>query len=346
MKKRPIIGLLCITLVNQPEYAELGLDLEEKIQDLGIDVIAFTPYGIQWERNIVSGKLLDNGQWIRGELPLPQAIYNRLYGTHPNTISKLATYTGDHRIFNWTNRLDKYLVYQSLSEIHQQILPLTLEYTRENLISSLNDFDQVVLKPKQGHYGLNIYRIHKDKTNRYHVYKRKIKQPFLKLSQNQLLDFIEQIQTSERQYLIQQFIEPTQWNGRYFDIRVLVQKDHIGMWQVTAMISRVARKNHFATNDTYKLELPEILLAERNGNAILTRLQMISIHVAQILEQKLAHFGELSIDFIIDRQENLWLIEVNGKPRKDLFAIIDNNEVIEKVYLRPLEYAKYLAERE
>lgn len=355
MKKRPVIGLLCIILGQQPEYEELDLELEQEIMDLGIDLIAFTPYGISWSDQTVQGKGLVNGEWVRTEKPFPDAIYNRLYGTHPNTIKRLTGMIGTQSLFNRKNRLDKYQVYQSLYKTHKRILPFTSEYTWAGLMDSLETQQQIILKPKHGHYGLDIYRVTKVREGRYELYHDKIRQPKLIFSKKQLEEFMGEIQgeAEKREYLIQQLIEPVMWQGRYFDIRTLVQKDHLGKWQVTASISRVARKNYFATNVVYKLDEPENMLqnasfhvTESNGaEIIMGKVKQIALEVANTLNATMGPLGELGIDFLIDRWGEPWLIEVNGKPRKDLFDIIDDEAVLEKIYLRPLEYAKFLARK-
>jgi hypothetical protein len=77
----------------------------------------------------------------------------------------------------------------------------------------------------------------------------------------------------------------------------------------------------------------------------LISLRKISIQAADILDKKLSHFGELSVDFALDTDGRLWIIEVNGKPQKVLFDVMEDSGERDLLYKRPLEYAAYLVKK-
>ena len=73
--------------------------------------------------------------------------------------------------------------------------------------------------------------------------------------------------------------------------------------------------------------------------------EIISIKAACLLEKQLGHLAELSVDFGLDHANKLWIIEINGKPDKQLYAELDDPKLMEQVYLTPLEYALYLPKK-
>jgi hypothetical protein len=126
-----------------------------------------------------------------------------------------------------------------------------------------------------------------------------------------------------------------------------VQKNKEGEWTVTNVVSRIAYQGCFNTSVCENVLLSEEVLQHlyppEKVNAIFRSIYDISLSAAEILETKTKyHLGELSVDFALDNDENVWIIEVNGKPQKDLYDGIRKQY---RVYKRPLQYARYLSKR-
>ncbi|HBG02774.1 MAG TPA: ATP-binding protein, partial [Firmicutes bacterium] len=51
----------------------------------------------------------------------------------------------------------------------------------------------------------------------------------------------------------------------------------------------------------------------------------------------------ISVDFALDTEGHLWIIEVNGKPDRNLFFTLRDEELIKRILVSPLEYACFLA---
>ena len=52
--------------------------------------------------------------------------------------------------------------------------------------------------------------------------------------------------------------------------------------------------------------------------------------------------GELGLDFVIDKNGGIRLIEANPRPGRSIFRVLGMNKEAEKSVERPLEYAAYL----
>ncbi|MNN95053.1 Endospore coat-associated protein YheD [compost metagenome] len=55
---------------------------------------------------------------------------------------------------------------------------------------------------------------------------------------------------------------------------------------------------------------------------------------------------ELALDIAIDERGKVWLLEINPKPAREVFARIGNKDIYQKAIERPLEYALYLYKRQ
>lgn len=98
------------------------------------------------------------------ETRLPDAVYNRLYGTNPKTIARLVKELGTNHVYNHENRLDKSVVANLLARSKlKEYLPATYGYSWDNLKMLLDNQSRVVLKPVYGHYGLDIILIEQGK---------------------------------------------------------------------------------------------------------------------------------------------------------------------------------------
>lgn len=61
------------------------------------------------------------------------------------------------------------------------------------------------------------------------------------------------------------------------------------------------------------------LVSPEKINEILRSLHEISVKTAQEAETHIGSLGELSVDFVLDEQSKLWIIELNGKPQKRIY---------------------------
>ena len=54
------------------------------------------------------------------------------------------------------------------------------------------------------------------------------------------------------------------------------------------------------------------------------------------------NFGELDIDFAIDKKGDIWFIKCNARPKKDAIYLSYDKDTIRRGFQNPLEYAKYI----
>ncbi|MFC5711789.1 YheC/YheD family protein [Thalassorhabdus alkalitolerans] len=77
---------------------------------------------------------------------------------------------------------------------------------------------------------------------------------------------------------------------------------------------------------------------------LMRELEQVSIEAAEYLDRfgTFGLLGELSIDFALDKENRLWIIEANGQPQKKIITKLDDEDSTIKIYKTPLEYGYYL----
>ncbi|SES83037.1 YheC/YheD family protein [Anaerobranca gottschalkii] len=273
---------------------------------------------------------------------LPQGIYNLCYNNTDKIIKEVEKIVGKNRVFNRITKFDKWEIYNLLLPTKEILLPKTLEFTSANLKYFSEIEDKIILKPKIGSKGEGVILLEK-KEDGYYLIDKAFNNP-VKFSH--IDEIIHYISILTKGYLIQKFVENKRLGTNFFDIRIYVQKNIWGRWQITGGISRIAVNKSFITNIVkkvvdYTIPLQE-LYSERVVFEIIENLTYTSLQVANILEGKFGLLGELAVDYSLGLNDKIYIIEVNGKPMKTLAKRLQSPELYNNLYLRPMEYAYYL----
>lgn len=153
-----------------------------------------------------------------------------------------------------------------------------------------------------------------------------------------------------RGYIVQQGIDLLKDEGSIFDVRVLVQKDYTGEWDVTGMACRVGKNGSIISNlssggrgqkieDVLKRNIPYQETRER----IIEDIKFISIEATKTLERSIGQCGEMGIDVGIDNNGKVWFIEANIRPARYVFNLIGESDTRLRSIEKPMQYAGYLA---
>ena len=332
----PLIGFLSDRLRTFPSYRYIQEDI--------VRLMVFAPNSICWDTQRINGLLLNKYEWIKAELRFPDVVYNRCYSNQRPLINRVEAVIGEHKVFNHETRFDKWKTHKLLkNSAVGKYLPQTRLLDYEELSTCLaekNLHPGFVLKPRWGSQGQGIFWITKEMG--MIIANRSDNTPLVTGSDPlQVIEVLRE-HIPETKYLVQQFIPLATVDNGVFDIRILLQKNGFGHWAVSGGLSRVAMAGHYVTNICGDIRSLDDMLG--NDIGLMDRLIELSIETATALEKE-GLLGELSVDFGIDWDNQPWIIEVNGKPSKELFASLKDMAMIERVYLRPIEYALYLAKR-
>lgn len=276
---------------------------------------------------------------------------------------------GDAKLNLERMSLNKWEMHKALHDIHLPYVrfPNTLLATADNLITFADRYTHVYVKPVSTWGGHQISRIAKKQTPKSdtseikprphsYVWEQPGQSRLLVPNKAVLLNrFISLYQNTP--CIVQRGLPFRRYQGRTFDIRLLLQRDLDETWAIGGTVVRVGGKDSIVSN------------VEISGGRVLDTRSLykalnIPISVRKNIERKLNHsglaicraldkyhtFDEVGIDFGLDKQNTLWVIEVNtndalGAPSLDLFKHLPDKHIYRKVSKMRSNYQLHTAQR-
>ncbi|MFC4077087.1 YheC/YheD family endospore coat-associated protein [Salinithrix halophila] len=290
-------------------------------------------------------------RWVKGVFPYPGSVYKRI--RIPNaTYVDLVKVIGEHRIFNhhFFHKLDLWKIMQRDPEAKKH-LPHTEELNGriQQLDRFLTHFgNSAYLKPAMGSQGWGVI----------HVKKIADKYRFLLRGQNktsvlpkeQAIQLLNRLR-NQKTYLIQQAVE-MKHGDRRVDFRAYMQKNSQEQWICKGMIARFAKKGSVITN---LANLEKLQYARK----ALSQIYQLNLEQAGVLERQVGkvccevcgaldrvyqgHYGDVAIDLVIDRNKNVWILEINKKYSWYSLHRMRDTKIMGEIMSGPFRYAKALA---
>ncbi len=327
----------------------------------------FSPADIHWEAGHVTGYVYSGktSGWERRLCPFPDFVYDRCFCTNGSQFNEYATQLRRIRREPGIRLLGSVLkgkadVYAALAadaEI-KPCLPYTIKLEKQALLTWLQRHDAAYLKPEagsQGKGGLLVERrsCGEPSEDKYSVKGRDFNNRQIEISfrdSRELLGWLQAF-TGQRRYLLQPFLQLTDFWGEPYDIRALVQKDGTGGWTLTGFAARKGAAGGITSNlhggGTAWEAAPFLqkLFGADESSAILQTLNRLSAKIPPLLEQSFGRLLELGIDYGIDRSGRIWILEANSKPGRSAFEHLPDQQIKACSVVNPLRYARYLADR-
>ncbi|SCY22345.1 YheC/YheD family endospore coat-associated protein [Alkaliphilus peptidifermentans] len=344
MSDCPIIGIL---VPNRNKRKKI-LKLYQRHHNLPLKLFAFTRAGILWEKHKIIGLCQIGGKWEEKMFPFPHAVYNRCYNKKTTTIEHLNSIIGGEKCFNGINWFNKWKVYNLLIKSNLQMyIPDTFLLNEVNLSELVKKYKMVYMKPSYGNRGKNVYRLELKENGDIHISLHSLAPRLICRKNENIQQKLDKL-IGENIFIVQKGIQASLIDNKNYDIRVLVQKDINGKWNVTTMVCRVANQLYFNTGVYESLydaaEILDLIFPlKKTKETTINSINKISVNAAQVLETNMGLLGELSVDFVLDEKMNLWIIELNGKPQKNIYKDINKFKHEQLIYRRPIEYAYYLS---
>ncbi|PYI57089.1 YheC/YheD family protein [Paenibacillus flagellatus] len=357
---QPTLGIMTLYLsehsgVEERSYFRKVIAQAEK---LGLRAVVFTPVDVDAKNKRIHAYVYDTetGRWSRSWTPFPHLIYDRCRYQDSERFRKFRRFRATYTRLVYLNRpiSNKWGMHQFLatSARIRPHLPHTRVYSEHaDLTAFMRGRRLVYLKPINGTGGRGILRIERQSGGHYLVQgrdrNRRIVAPKL-VSAKQLPLQLAAWNVKDR-YLIQQGIPSKLPDGRVHDFRLLIQKNGSGEWEVTGCAGRVGPKMSITSNlhgGGQAVPMTELLrrrfASEEKIEEIRKAVYSLGYAVATEVEGRFGRLCELGIDIAIDPDGHPWLLELNPKPAREVFARIGEKETYEKAISRPLEYALWL----
>jgi hypothetical protein len=321
-----------------------------------VDVVVFSPEDVDLARKRVRVRrwLGADAGWIQGEAPLPDVVWNRYFRRDQEGL--IQALQAEAIPFINGEQLNKWEAYKCLTACDGRIRE-HLPYTRllsqaSTVLEMLEDNPVVYIKPVSGSVGRGIIQARREgpRVMRLAYVSREtgaVRETYA--TEEQFDRWLEAGGRTGR-CIAQQGLQLNVFHGRPADVRVLVQKDGAGLWQVTGMACRVAGQGRFTANlHTGGQGVPVEALAEAvfpesaaRQMAVLNQLEELSLLAASCVEGCTGLLGELGLDFGIDHRGQIWCIEQNWLPGRSIFEHLGRWDLSDLAHLRPVQYARYL----
>lgn len=213
-------------------------------------------------------------------------------------------------------------------------IPSTRKLSRLSLRNLLHSHQMVYVKPTYGSLGRGVMRVEKHSPGEYSYQlggDRKFFHSFEGLYHSLKRD------TLGKSYLVQRGVHLLQYEGRRFDLRVVVQRAPQGGWEMTGVVARIAHPEKIVTNGSQGgsiLTAEQVLSAHMSPSqqgALRKRLEDIGISTIKRLHRKYPRLNEIGLDVAIDNQYRPWILEVNTTPDHCPFAILPDQSMIRRI---------------
>ncbi|CAH1219310.1 hypothetical protein PAECIP111893_04541 [Paenibacillus plantiphilus] len=318
----------------------------------------------------MTGYLLENGQWKATCIPYPHCVYDRSLCSNTEQRQRhnliLAQLQRRKPYILLNGELPgKWEVYSAMRQDDKlrPYLPPTYRFEGiHTLAHFMSDYLQgLFLKPSAGMQGRGAIRLlQTPKGWELDGRNRRNKPISCKLLRNsaptdtddsasaQALLVLKRFIGSSS-YIVQPYLRLVDQDGKPYDIRALIQKDEHGRWSLTGSALREGIAGGITANlhGGGAARHAEDALEERFGPdkaaSLLRRIRRISEHAALCLESRFGRFAELGLDFGIEPDGRLWLLEANAKPGRSSFAA--DRDLAKLAVERPLRYAKLIITR-
>lgn len=364
--KRPLLGIMVTELKRELPFASSGFykHLTYYGAREGLDVVVFSPNRIDWKGQTVRGYtyLTETKEWVTKLVPLPSLIYDRCFFSSKRSYAQYQYHVKKLR----ETPLIRFLGYGlggkwEVDQILQKDNMISSYLPETNLLTSgselrnwLQTRDDAFLKPQGGSQGKGALHLHKVNTvlgnSTYHIKGRNAHNG---LVDHQFSDFHSCWQwlrscIGTRPYLMQEYLHLHSSEGMAYDIRSLVQKNGSGIWESTGMAVRVGKPGSVTSNlhGGGSAEEVSAFLTREFGDTkaceLISTLTLLSNRIPPLLETHHGRLAELGIDLGIDTWGRVWILEVNSKPGRTIFARMRNEKARLKSIANPIYYAGYL----
>ncbi|MCK8824179.1 YheC/YheD family endospore coat-associated protein [Fuchsiella alkaliacetigena] len=303
-----------------PKERSYCLAAEAKMQ--GCEVIFFEKEGVNYTNRIITGIIREDGEWVEKKFSLPDVLIDE----HLTLIKDLKLDKNIPEVeflknevpllrFGLHNKAKMYDKLNKSEKFAKYIPPYDIIEEPAKVKKYVEKYGCIVLKPIDGAQGKGIGFL-EDKGDWILVKQHTKINEFKK---EEFSRFAEMM--ADGTYLIQPYLECRTKLGYPFDFRVHVQRDGKGEWGITKIYPRIGTQKSILSNVSRGGMISNIdyfLVTEYAEKAeiikdILSQLALeLTDHVDGFYNYSL---DELGIDLAIDKNENIWLYEVNAGPQ-------------------------------
>jgi hypothetical protein len=326
------------------------IKLQEANEKAKTKLYMFTLKEIDFNRDIIYGIYFNpsTNRWEKGKFSLPDVFYRRS-GSLNQTIRKKLQKKGV-KFLNSPKGFNNWEV--SLLLLQNKDLCSHVPLTRKcqsfkDLTKMFKRTNTVYLKSYIGGRGKKVMRIIKQPNKAYHC--SYFNKHLIEHRVNTFEAFQKTIRSFyKKEFIMQEGIDLLTVDGYLVDMRAEVQRNGNGNVEVTAIAVRRGKKNSPITthSESYTFDSFYKNVLKYSDQQVSTFKEEVTQFLKKVYEQVEEGYGrcgEMGIDFALDKNNKLWLIECNSRSAKVSLHKAFDQQTINQSFLNLLEYAKYIA---
>lgn len=300
-------------------------------------VFLFHARNIDWRKREIAGAYWDHQrqQWARRRYRWPRLIYNRCLAEHAPRHARAAL----RRLVRLARAQllqrqlpGKWRMHQLLRRHPRwsKLVPRTALWRGgAQLRRRLQQASSVILKPAGGSQGrgvLEVTRLEGERLSfdRVSVAGRDVRNRPI----HRIMSLLQLKHTiGAQRYMLQERLNLRTRNHEPFDVRVFTQKNEHGEWQVRGLAVRIGASEGVTSNlaGGGRAEPAERFFRQhfdhRTAENLYADLHNLAPEIARWLDTTFTNCFELGLDFGITADGHIHLLEINGKPGRDVFAL-------------------------
>ncbi|KKK40073.1 hypothetical protein WQ57_00760 [Mesobacillus campisalis] len=224
----------------------------------------------------------------------------------------------------------------------QQYVPETQWFNSTNLSDMLDRHQMVYVKPDNWSFGRGVIRVEhvqkEDGSDQYmfqietKIYSYNTFADLFSSLDTEIKDMMKKRKAKNKKYIIQKGIHLLKYEGRIFDLRIMVQRTPDYEFEVTGILGRVADPHRIVTNFHSNGEVypAEHLLAQHMDDeklqSYIGMLKKIGGNLAPLYD-----LNAIGIDIGVDQDFLPWIIEVNIYPDPYVFNELEDKTMLNRI---------------
>lgn len=352
----PCIGILASRkeeVLSERRLNEMCISLLD-YRRIGGAIIAFSLEKVDVENRLIEGYCYNfkTDSFEPGIFPYPQAIYLKS-NLNDKWENHFLSAIGDKVFNNYSFHKWEMNNWFSIEPDIAPHLPHTVLYqSKESLIEMLQLYSVVYVKPIWGMKGIGVVRVsQKDEKISFDYPKDQENISLVPEGDEELFSTMETLFKTE-EFLIQQGVDLLKYQDGIVDFRCVMQKNDTCKWTCRGIFARIGVKDSIVSNISRggmalsgsELIMKVLSLDEAETFILKEKMTAVCMKVCRCLDEYGYNFATLGLDLGIDKDKNIWLIEVNNRQPNSAIALRgDDTLLFYSLLAWPLYYAKSLA---
>lgn len=324
MNRKPLIGMML--------GWKVGIDLLRACAVAaayhGADFYYF--YASDIGKDSIRGMKLENDEWISGEFPYPDAIYDymrrRGIAKFEEAYRKLGDIPMGHTIKGRSMTKSKvYRMIKDDQELSRSLIPYMTVRDSESLMTFIERHGKVIFKTNGGYLGRNALTAEL-KNDVIELFDQQYVHRFAREDLPRLTEML-----TAKRYFVQKMIHSVTPQGNPFHLRVHLSKNGQNRWTVAFHSIGLSLTRHVTVTNserTYRgtstwADFLRNQFGEKADGPMHRRIDEYSVRMAEYLEEAVGGgFQEIGLDLGIDEDNRFWLFEAGiGLPGTSYYQL-------------------------